>query len=488
MEKQNNYLNIPVLLTDLYQLTMAQGYFSNDKLNMDACFYLFFRDYPFNGGYAIACGIEEIVNYIENFKFSDDDIKYLESIEAPGGGKIFDKKFIEYLSNLELELDVDSVVEGTVVFPHEPIVRVSGPILHCQIVETALLNAFNFQTLIATKASRICAAANCPVSEFGLRRAQGNAGGIWASRAAYVGGCASTSNVEAGKLFNIPVAGTHAHSWVMAFDSELEAFRAYANEFPKNCVLLVDTYDIEDGINNAIIVGKEMQSKGEHLSAIRIDSGDLTWLSKMARQMLDDAGLKDVGIILSNDLDEYSIKSIQSEGAVFTGLGVGTKLATAYDQPALGGVYKLSATKEKNSDKWNMHMKVSESSQKMTIPGVLNVRRYVDDSGKLAGDMIYDIFMDVDDSQIIVDPMDNLRRKKLGMFKHHDLLVPLFRKGKFVGEKFDVNVAQQNAKNSLQGLDETQKRTMNPHTYPVGIEYKLSELRTKIVSELRGLD
>lgn len=274
----------------------------------------------------------------------------------------------------------------------------------------------------------------------------------------------------------------------MAFDSELEAFRAYAKEFPNNCVLLVDTYDVEDGIKNAITVGKEMKERGEKLSAIRIDSGDLTWLSKIARRMLDEAGLDDCGIILSNDLDEYSIKSIQAEGGVFSGLGVGTKLATAYDQPALGGVYKLSATKMHNVDVWQPHMKVSESSQKTTIPGVLNVRRYVDKYGKLAGDMIYDINLGIDKSNTIVDPMDILRQKKMGDNEYSELLQPMFKNGEFVGEAFDTMKAQKRAKDGLASLDETQKRTLNPHTYPVGIERSLNECRVKMVSDLRGIN
>ena len=483
----NNNPKQSALLTDLYQLTMAQGYFHNNKLDMDACFYLFFRDYPFDGGYAIACGIEEIAQYLKDFKFTKDDTKYLSTVKGTNGKPIFSKDFLDYLEGLKLELDIDCVPEGTVVFPHEPVLRACGPILQCQLIETAILNAFNFQTLVATKASRICAAANCPVSEFGLRRAQGYAGGIWASRAAVVGGCASTSNVEAGKLFDIPVSGTHAHSWVMAFENELDAFRAYAKEFSHNCILLVDTYDVEQGIKNAITVGLEMKERGEKLTAIRIDSGDLTWLSKTARKMLDDAGLKDCGIILSNDLDEYSIKSIKAEGGVFTGLGVGTKLATAYDQPALGGVYKLSATKMRKDKTWQPHMKVSESSQKTTIPGVLNVKRYVDKSGKLAGDMIYDINTGIDSTNTIVDPMDNLRRKNLSDYNSSDLLEPLFKAGKFVGQSFSALKAQKLAKAGLESLDETQKRTLNPHTYPVGLERSLNEYRTKLVAELRGI-
>lgn len=475
------------LLTDLYQLTMAQGYFHNNMIDTHACFYLFFRDYPFHGGYAVACGIEQISDYINNFKFTKQDISYLGSLKDSIGNKMFTKDFLDFLFDLKLEVSIESVKEGCVVFPNEPVMRVTGPILQCQLIETALLNIFNFASLIATKASRICAAAQCPVMEFGLRRAQGHAGGLWASRAAFVGGCSSTSNVLAGQKFNIPIAGTHAHSWVMTFDNELDAFRAYAKEFPNNCILLVDTYDIEQGIKNAIIVGKEMQARGEHLAGIRIDSGDLTWISKTARKMLDEAGLDDCGIVLSNDLDEYSIKSIQSEGGTFTSLGVGTKLATAYDQPALGGVYKLSATKKQKDNKWQMHMKVSESSSKMTIPGVLSVRRYYNEDGKLAGDMIYDVFEGIDNSELIVDPMDNLRRKKLKGYKHHELLSPLFKEGVCVSVHSTAQQAQERAKDGLSYLDETQKRTLNPHTYPVGIENSLNNIRNKMVAQLRGI-
>ena len=267
------------LLTDLYQLTMAQGYWETGQGDTQACFHMYFRDYPFKGGYAIACGMAQLADLVDEFSFSDEDVAYLGSLDAPGGGKLFKPEFLDYLRTFELRVDIDAVLEGTVVFPHEPLVRVTGPIMDCQLIETALLNCVNFETLIATKAARVCLAAQAPVAEFGLRRAQGAGGGLWASRAAVVGGCASTSNVLAGKLFDIPVSGTHAHSWVMSFPDELTAFRAYAEAFPKNCVLLVDTYDVEQGIKNAITVGLEMRERGERLSGIRIDSGDLSWLA-----------------------------------------------------------------------------------------------------------------------------------------------------------------------------------------------------------------
>ena len=367
--------------------------------------------------------------------------------------------------------------------------RVTGPIMECQLLETALLNCVNFETLIATKAARVCMAAEAPVAEFGLRRAQGAAGGVWASRAAVVGGCASTSNVLAGKLFDLPVSGTHAHSWVMSFPDELSAFRAYAKAFPTNCVLLVDTYDVAQGIKNAITVGLEMRERGEKLTGIRIDSGDLSWLAKMARTMLDEAGLTDCGIVLSNDLDEYTIRSIRDEGAQVMSWGVGTKLATAYDQPSLGGVYKLSATRENGESAWIDHVKISESSAKLTTPGVLNVRRYYFEDGRIAGDMVFDTNAAVNEGEVIVDPMDGLRRKDLSGKTWRELLIPLARAGKTVlSDEFrSAKAAQARTKQGLATLDESQKRTLNPHTYPVGLDKDLFDRRRDLVAQLRGI-
>lgn len=475
------------LLTDLYQLTMAQGYWRSGKTEEQACFYAYFRENPFKGGYAIACGMANIAALVDDFHFSKDDIAYLGSIPAPGGGKLFDPEFLDYLSKLQLEVDIDAVLEGTVVFPNDPLVRVTGPILQCQLIETALLNCINFETLIATKAARICYEAASPVAEFGLRRAQGEDGGIAASRAAVVGGCASTSNVLAGKRFGIPVSGTHAHSWVMAFDDELDAFRAYAEIFPTNCVLLVDTYNITQGIRNAITVGLEMAERGQKLTAIRIDSGDLAWEAKRARKLLDAAGLTDVGIVLSNDLDEYTIKSIRDAGAPVTSWGVGTKLATAYDQPALGCVYKLSAKKLPN-EPWRDCVKVSGNASKLTIPGILDARRYFHSSGLLAGDMVFDTKVGVS-SEIIVDPADSLRQKNLEGKEWITLLQPLARKGEVVlpDEHRNALHAQKRCREQLELLDESQKRVLNPHSYPVGLEHGLFQRRKQLVSELLHL-
>lgn len=477
------------LLTDLYQLTMAQGYLNRGKESTQACFHMTFRDYPFKGGYAIASGMAHLAELVEGFRFGGDDLSYLKSLQAPGGGQLFSPQFIEYLGDFKLSVDIDAVLEGTAVFPHEPIVRVCGPIMECQLLETALLNCVSFETLIATKAARICLAAQAPVAEFGLRRAQGPAGGIWASRAAVVGGCASTSNVMAGKLFDIPVSGTHAHSWIMAFPDELSAFRAYAEEFPTNCVLLVDTYDVEQGIDNAITVGLEMRERGQRLSGIRIDSGDLAWLAKMARRKLDEAGLSDCGIVLSNDLDEHTIQSIRDEGAKVTSWGVGTKLACAYDQPTLGGVYKLSASRDSESEPWKDRLKISETAAKLTVPGVLDVRRYYFDDGRIAGDMVFDVSAPVGECETIVDPFDSLRRKNLSGKRFETLLRPLARKGEAVlaDKDRDAMTARERTAAQLETLDESQKRMLNPHTYPVGLERGLHERRRALVAHMRGI-
>ncbi len=478
------------LLTDLYQLTMAQGYWACGKVDERACFHMTFRESPFKGGFAVACGMDQLAEFIENFSFTDEDIEYLASIPAPAGGKMFDPGFLEYLRTMKLDLDIDAVHEGTIVFPQDPVVRVMGPILQCQIIETPLLNIVNFETLIATKAARVCLAAESPVAEFGLRRAQGPAGGLYASRAAVIGGCSSTSNVLAGQRFGVPVSGTHAHAWVMSFDDELTAFREYARIMPNNCVLLVDTYDVEKGIDNAITVGLEMKERGERLMGIRIDSGDLAWLAKMARRKLDDAGLTDTGIVLSNDLDENTIRSIRQQGAQVMSWGVGTKLATAYDQPTLGGVYKLSAVKDKGSDTWRDCLKITAQSVKLTTPGVLDIRRYFHDNGKIAGDMVYDVNTGINADEIIVDPADSLRRKKLGGKRFETLLKPLAKHGKVClePEHRDTMAAQQRTKDGLETLDESQKRILNPHTYPVGLERNLYERRAALVESKLGIE
>lgn len=476
------------LLTDLYELTMVQAYWESDKQDEQACFHMYFRENPFKGGFAVACGMDQLAELIENFSFSEEDCNYLASLDAPGGGALFSEDFLQFLRGYHLTLDVDAVYEGTIVFPHEPLVRVMGSILDCQLLETALLNCVNFQTLIATKAARVCLAADAPVAEFGLRRAQGAGGGLWASRAAIVGGCASTSNVLAGKIFNVPVSGTHAHSWVMSFESEIEAFRSYAKSMPHNCIFLVDTYDVEQGIENAITVGLEMKARGERLQGIRIDSGDLAWHAKAARKRLDEVGLQDVKIVLSNDLDEYTIHSLREQGAPADSYGVGTKLATAYDQPSLGGVYKLSATSNDGVN-WRDCIKLSAQSAKLSTPGVLDVRRYYHSNGMIAGDMVFDVHHPINDKELIIDPADELRRKYLCGKRYETLLHPLARKGEVVleGEYRCATCAQKRAIEGLATLDESQKRMLNPHSYPVGLEAGLFVRRYDLVEQVRDL-
>lgn len=476
------------LLTDLYQLTMAQGYWECGKTDEQACFHMYYRQNPFKGGYAIACGMDGLASLIENFRFDEESIEYLASLDAPGGGKLFKRGFLDYLANMRLTVDVDAVHEGTVVFPNDPLVRVMGPIMQCQLLETALLNLVSFETLIATKTARVCLEAKTPVAEFGLRRAQGESGGNKASRAAIVGGCASTSNVLAGKLYGLPVSGTHAHSWVMAFDDELEAFREYARVFPTNCVLLIDTYDIEKGLANAITVAREMRERGQRLTAVRIDSGDLAWEAKRARATLDEAGFPEVGIVLSNDLDEFTVKSIRDAGAPVNSWGIGTKLATAFDQPSLGGVYKLGAKRDGDGE-WRDCLKVTGSVGKLTFPGVLDVRRYFHENGKVAGDMVYDVNRGIT-CETIVDPADELRQKDLSGKSFETLLRPLARSGKVVlaAEFRDALCARDRAKAQLELLDDSQKRLVNPHSYPVGLECGLFKRRRDLAARQRGLE
>lgn len=471
------------LLTDLYQFTMAQAAWQSGKDSIEASFYAHFRKNPFEGGYAVACGAESIIDFVETFAFSDEDLHYLKDLPASNGGRLLDPAFVESLKSWELSVDIDCMPEGTAVFAGEPLLRVNGPLTQCMLLETPLLNLLGYQTLIATKAARICGVTKKPVAEFGLRRAQGPNGGNLASRAAYIGGCASTSNVLAGKLYDIPVSGTHSHAWVMAFESELEAFRAYTKSFPHNAVLLVDTYDTLKGIENAIIVAKEMAERGEQLSAIRIDSGDLAWLSIRAREMFDAAGLPEVKVSASNDLDEYTILSLEAEqGACIDSWGVGTRLAVAYDQPALGMVYKLSALREQGTDTFKTVLKVSEQAAKATLPGILACRRYYDEEGFAMGDMVYDE-LTPPERHHITDPLDALRQKDLSPYTHKELLAPLIRTGKAAGERVSTHTARTHALSQLATLPASNRRLLNPHSYPVGLERHLWENRNHLLRE-----
>jgi len=473
------------LATDLYQLTMAQGYWKAGHEKQEAVFHLFFRKNPFNGGYAIACGLAYLVDYLNEFRFEEDDLDYLAHLTGNDGRRLFETEFLNYLGRLQFCCDVDAMPEGSVVFPQEPLVRVSGPIIQAQLLETPLLNIVNFQTLIATKASRIChAAGGDPVLEFGLRRAQGMDGALAASWAAYVGGCAATSNVLAGKLFGIPVKGTHAHSWVMSFASEEEAFQKYAEAMPNNAVFLVDTYDTLEGVRRAVKAGQWLREHGHKLAGIRLDSGDLAYLSVEARKILDEAGFKDAFIVASNDLDEVIIQSLKDQGAAISVWGVGTKLVTGHDQAALGGVYKLAMIR-KPGQAWQHTIKLSEQGIKISTPGIQQVRRFRNER-EFIGDMIYDLELGLNRSTI-VDPNDPMRRKNMPagtLFE--DMLVPIFRAGRQVYELPPLNEIRAYSARQLAGFHAGIKRFVNPHQYPVGLEETLWELKSDLVLRARG--
>lgn len=371
------------LLTDLYQLTMGYGYWRCGMAEREAVFHLFFRRPPFGDEAVITGGIAPAVDYLASLRFTDEELGYLGSLTGADDQPLFEQDYLDYLHELDWSLTVHGIPEGELALPHEPLLRVQGPLLQCQVVETALLNLVNFQTLIATKAARICAAAGeDPVIEFGLRRAQGPDGGLSATRAAYLGGCAGTSNVLAGMQFGIPVKGTHAHSWVMSFDQEEDAFDTYARAMPNNAILLVDTYDTLEGVRNAIATGHQLREKGHELLGIRLDSGDLVALSRDARKLLDEAGFPEAKIVASNDLDEYAIAELKAAGARIDIWGIGTKLATAYDQPALGGVYKLGAIRNSDGD-WQYRVKLSNDLIKVSNPGIIQVNRTVNEEGQV---------------------------------------------------------------------------------------------------------
>lgn len=475
------------LLTDLYQLTMAFAYEKAGLGDAEGVFHLFYRRNPFEGGYAVAAGLEPVADLLARFRFSEDDLSYLETILGNDDKPIFDHEFLDTLSRMKFECDVDMVPEGTVVFPFEPILRVRGPLMQAQIIETPLLNIVNFQTLVATKAARVCdSAAGKPVLEFGLRRAQGIDGGLAASRAAYIGGCDATSNVLAGKRFGIPVKGTHAHSWVMAFPSELEAFEAYAEVMPNNSLFLVDTYDTLQGVRNAVHVGRKLRERGHEMIGIRLDSGDLAYLSIEARRILDEAGFPDAEVFATNDLDEHIIESLHQQGAEIGVWGVGTRLVTAFDQPALGGVYKLAALRKPGED-WLHKIKLSEQAIKISTPGILQTRRFFR-QGEAVGDMIWNE-TDPPGRSIMIDPMDHTRRKSFRADDtYEDLLVPVFRKGELVYASPSLGEMRERSHAQLELFHPGVRRFVNPHRYPVGLEKQLHELKTRLVFEARGFN
>jgi nicotinate phosphoribosyltransferase len=473
------------LLTDLYQLTMACGYWKAGHSDREAVFHLTYRRPPFGGGYAIAAGIAPALEFLRRLTFTADDLAYLATLEDNEGKPLFPRGFLDHLGALKLTCTVDAIPEGSLVFPHEPIIRVTGPIVQAQIVETALLDIINFQTLIATKASRIVQASRgAPVLEFGLRRAQGIDGAVSASRAAFIGGVAATSNVLAGKMFGIPVRGTHAHSWIMFHGDELEAFRAYADALPGNCTFLVDTYDSLGGVANAITVGRELRAKGHALAGIRLDSGDLAHLSIEARRMLDAAGFPDAKIVASNDLDEHLISSLHEQGAKIDIFGVGTRLVTAYDQPALGGVYKLGAYRDADGT-WRDAIKLSEQPIKISNPGVLQVRR-LRRGNEIVGDVIYDAeagltapaLHDIDDPTrpAFAPPHD----------RADDLLVRYIERGKEILVPSSILEAKARAASELAQLSPRTRRFANPQPYPVGLDKYVHTRKLALIAAARA--
>lgn len=466
-------------MTDLYQLTMMYGYYKNNTHKRQAVFDLFFRKRSVKSAYAIAAGLEQVIDYIENLHFSEEDLVYLDSL------KLFSDDFLKLLKGLRFTGDIYAVPEGTVVFPNVPMVRVKAPLIEAQLIETALLNIINHQTLIATKASRVVMAAQgSDVLEFGLRRAQGPDAGIYGARAAIIGGCSATSNVMTGQMFDIPIKGTHSHSWVMSFPDELSAFRAYADAFPDSCLLLVDTYNtLKSGVPNAITVFKELREKGYEPVGIRLDSGDLAYLSKKARGMLDEAGFSNAKIVASNDLDEELIWDLKAQGAQIDIFGVGTSLITSRGCPALGGVYKMSA--EEVDGEMVPRIKISENPGKVTNPGYKKVARIYNGTRKAIADLIMLDEEEIDTSKplTIFDPENTWKRMTLHNYSIRELLEPVYKNGQLVYESPDLMEIQDYAKSELDTLWDEYKRLKNPHVYKVDLSQKLYDLKQQLLEE-----
>ena len=481
MDRQNL-----TLLTDLYELTMMQGYFKHKDENKTVIFDAFFRTNPFGGGYSIMCGIEQLVKYVKELHFSEEDIAYLRSVG------IFDEDFLEYLRNFRFTGSIYAIPEGSLMFPREPMVKVIAPIMEAQLMETAILNIINHQSLIATKAARICYAAKGDgIMEFGLRRAQGPDAGTYGARAAVIAGCVGTSNVLCGQLFDVPVKGTHAHSWIMSFDDELTAFKTYADLYPNACILLCDTYDtLKSGVPNAIRTFQYMKDKGVEMKGygIRLDSGDLAYLSKKARKMLDEAGFPDAIISASNDLDEHLIESLKIQGATITSWGVGTNLITAKDNPSFGGVYKLAAIQQKDGT-FLPKIKVSENSEKVTNPGNKKIYRVYDkENYKIIADLICmeeEVFKD-DVDLMLFDPSEPWKRTRLkaGQFILRELMVPLFKDGECVYESPKTMDIRAYCLKEQDTLWEESRRLVNPHQIYVDLSKKLYDTKISLLDNM----
>ena len=473
------------LLTDLYELTMMQGYFERED-NETVIFDVFFRSNPCGSGYSVAAGLEQVIDYVKGLNFTYDDIVYLRNLH------IFTEDFLNYLGGFHFTGDIYAIPEGTVVFPMEPLVKVVAPIMEAQLVETAILNIINHQSLIATKASRVVYAAEGDgIMEFGLRRAQGPDAGIYGARAAIIGGCVGTSNVLAGQMFDVPVMGTHAHSWIMSFPSEYEAFRTYASLYPDACCLLVDTYDtLGSGVPNAIRVFQEMRDAGIQSKSygIRLDSGDLAYLSKKARKMLDEAGFTDAYIAASSDLDEYLIHDLKIQKAAISSWGVGTNLITSKDCPAFGGVYKLAAIKKENGE-FIPKIKLSENTAKITNPGNKTVYRiYEKATGKMKADLICfaDEKYDTEEDLTIFDPISVWKRTHFdgGTYTMREILVPIFIKGECIYESPSVKEIAAYCVREKDTLWDEVKRLVNPHKIYIDLSDKLYKVKTELLNEM----
>ena len=472
------------LLTDLYELTMMQGYFKEKDANETVIFDAFYRSNPGGNGYAICAGLEQAIEYIKELEFNSEDVDYLRSTG------LFEEDFLEYLLHFRFSGDIYAIPEGTVIFPREPLVKVIAPIMEAQLVETALLTIINHQSLIATKTARVVFAAEGDgVMEFGLRRAQGPDAGIYGARAAMIGGCVGTSNVLAGKMFNVPVKGTHAHSWIMSFPDELSAFRSYAKLYPKACILLVDTYDtLKSGVPNAIKVFKEMKEANIPLTSygIRLDSGDLAYLSKKAKKMLTEAGFPDAIISASNDLDETLINSLKIQGATINSWGVGTNLITSKDCPSFGGVYKLAAVLDRKTGEFNPKIKLSENAEKITNPGNKEIKRiYSRETGKIIADLIClegEVY-DENHSLLLFDPIETWKKTHLApnTYTMRDLLIPVFQKGECVYESPAVMDIQAYCKKELDTLWDESRRLVNPHEVHVDLSKPLWNMKNQLL-------
>ena len=483
MDRQNL-----TLMTDLYELTMMQGYFRHKDRNETVIFDAFYRNNPCNGGYAISAGLEQVIQYIRELRFDWEDIDYLASLN------IFEKDFLEYLRTFRFSGDIWAIPEGTVMFPREPVIKVIAPIMEAQLVETAILNIINHQSLIATKAARVCYAARGDgIMEFGLRRAQGPDAGTYGARAAMIGGCIGTSNVLCGQLFDVPVKGTHAHSWIMSFPDEYTAFKTYADMYPSACILLADTYDtLKSGVPNAIRVFTEMREAGVPLSfyGIRLDSGDLAYLSKKARKMLDEAGFPDAVISASNDLDEYLIDSLKAQGAAITSWGVGTNLITSKDNPSFGGVYKLAAIQDKNGD-FLPKIKLSENSEKITNPGNKKIYRvYEKETGKIKADLICLAEEEYreEDELLLFDPQEPWKKARLpgGTYRLRPLMEHIFEKGKCLYTSPKVMEIRAYCQRELDTLWDETKRLVNPNEVYVDLSQKLYDTKIRLLEEMSG--